>query len=548
MSPTIAASVGVAAAGHKSTWLTHSANESEGPALSADEDPTASPGTSPTRPPAATFDSASPLPTAVLVPRDVTSTGEHDALARGGGASVAYALVEPGQRPSLDQVYIKTRFGEMSLNDTAANATSAALAPGATIDAGTLGAYVGIALMAVAPIYVGAYGSLPRSYSKKKKGRRGRRGAGDSDAESDADDDEDEGEFFSFDDAKWYPVVGSAMLLSLYLVIKYVSKDVINMVLTVNFVGVGLAAVYRVLIGVARGFGRGSISSRFHLSFKDKKTEIFGIKFGWTHIVVGAIASAMIAVYAVTKHWILSNIIGESLSIVAIQLLNLDSFATGMLLLTGLFFYDVFWVFGTEVMVTVAKGLDVPIKVVFPRDLAGIISQGFWNKPAGIHFSMLGLGDIVIPGIFVALCLNYDYHRYKQSARGQRKNSRFFPAPYFTTCFIMYILGLALTFVIMHTFQAAQPALLYLSPACILSALGVATIKGELKDLFDYAPNGSPASESKKQKEEEAAAAAASAAATAKTDRNAESTPETSAPSPLDSAKSLRVRPPKKSK
>ncbi|KAJ1562344.1 hypothetical protein HK405_013253 [Cladochytrium tenue] len=420
----------------------------------------------------------------------------------------------------------------MSLNDTAANATSAtASAAGATIDAGTLGAYVAIALMAVAPIYIGAYGSLPRSYSKKKKDRRGRRGAGDSDAESDADD-EDEGEFFSFDDAKWYPVVGSAMLLSLYLVIKYVSKDVINMVLTVNFVGVGLAAVYRVLIGVARGFGRRSLSSRFHLSFKDKKTEIFGIKFGWTHVVVGAIASAMIAVYAVTKHWILSNIIGESLSIVAIQLLNLDSFATGMLLLTGLFFYDVFWVFGTEVMVTVAKGLDVPIKVVFPRDLAGIISQGIWNKPAGIHFSMLGLGDIVIPGIFVALCLNYDYHRFKQSARGPRRNSRFFPAPYFTACFVMYILGLALTFVIMHTFQAAQ---------------------GELKALFDYAPNGSPASESKRQKEEEAAAAAASAAtAAAKTDRNAESTPETSATSPVDSAKTLanqpRVRPPKKSK
>lgn len=40
---------------------------------------------------------------------------------------------------------------------------------------------------------------------------------------------------------------------------------------------------------------------------------------------------------------------------------------SGALLLSGLFFYDIFWVFGTPVMVTVAKSLDAPIKLVFPR-------------------------------------------------------------------------------------------------------------------------------------------------------------------------------------
>jgi Signal peptide peptidase len=32
-------------------------------------------------------------------------------------------------------------------------------------------------------------------------------------------------------------------------------------------------------------------------------------------------------------------------------------------MLVGLFFYDIFWVFGTDVMVTVAKSFDGPIKV-----------------------------------------------------------------------------------------------------------------------------------------------------------------------------------------
>lgn len=39
----------------------------------------------------------------------------------------------------------------------------------------------------------------------------------------------------------------------------------------------------------------------------------------------------------------------------------------------------------------------------------------------------------------------------------------------------------------MHTFRAAQPALLYLSPACIFSVLLLAAIRGELKDFWSYA-------------------------------------------------------------
>jgi minor histocompatibility antigen H13 len=52
-------------------------------------------------------------------------------------------------------------------------------------------------------------------------------------------------------------------------------------------------------------------------------------------------------------------------------------------------------------MVTVAKSVDAPIKLLFPIDLLA-------DPP---KLSMLGLGDIVIPGIFVALCLRYDINR-----------------------------------------------------------------------------------------------------------------------------------------
>lgn len=78
----------------------------------------------------------------------------------------------------------------------------------------------------------------------------------------------------------------------------------------------------------------------------------------------------------------------------AIQLLSLDSFKTGMILLSGLFFYDIFWVFYTPVMVSVAKSFDAPIKLLWPRDIIGYIL----NTLEKVNFTMLGLGDIVIPG------------------------------------------------------------------------------------------------------------------------------------------------------
>ena len=53
-----------------------------------------------------------------------------------------------------------------------------------------------------------------------------------------------------------------------------------------------------------------------------------------------------------------------------------------------------------HVQVSVARSFDAPIKLLFPRAMD--------LEKAAKPFSMLGLGDIVIPGVFVALLLRYD--------------------------------------------------------------------------------------------------------------------------------------------
>jgi len=95
---------------------------------------------------------------------------------------------------------------------------------------------------------------------------------------------------------------------------------------------------------------------------------------------------------------------------------------------------------------------------------------------------MLGLGDIVIPGIFVALCLKFDVDRHLTTT-GTLTN---IATPYFNSCFFGYVLGIVATFSAMIVFNHAQPALLFLVPGCCISILLLALAKGDLKHLFSY--------------------------------------------------------------
>ncbi|XP_061622312.1 minor histocompatibility antigen H13 isoform X4 [Phyllopteryx taeniolatus] len=199
----------------------------------------------------------------------------------------------------------------------------------------------------------------------------------------------------------------------------------------------------------------------------EAKEEIINYEFD-TNNLVCLLASSVVGVwYVLKKHWIANNLFGLAFALNGVELLHLNNVSTGCILLGGLFVYDIFWVFGTNVMVTVAKSFEAPIKLVFPQDL---LEKGLDAS----NFAMLGLGDIVIPGIFIALLLRFDV--------SLKKNSR----TYFCSSFLAYIFGLGLTIFVMHTFKHAQPALLYLVPACVGFPVVVALFRGELSEMFRY--------------------------------------------------------------
>lgn len=279
-------------------------------------------------------------------------------------------------------------------------------------------------------------------------------------------------------DAMMFPIIASCALFGLYILFRVFSKEYINYLMTGYFVILGALAMSHLLAPILRKSKPTALNiSNFHLklskSWESNEENLIDFKFDILDIVSFVVSAGLAVWYLLHKHWVANNVFGIAFAINGVELLHLNSVSTGCILLGGLFFYDVFWVFGTDVMVTVAKSFEAPIKLVFPQDF---LDKGFF----GTNMAMLGLGDIVIPGIFIALLLRFD--------RSLNRSSN----TYFNASFLAYILGLVTTIVVMSVFKHAQPALLYLVPACISFPVTLAAVKGDLKTMFAYEDHPAP--------------------------------------------------------
>jgi len=304
------------------------------------------------------------------------------------------------------------------------------------------------------------------------------------------------GETLTKEDAMSFPIIGSVSLFSLYLAFRFLDRSLVNLLIGCYFCVLGTfsltASSAPLLSSLLSSFVPESTLNKTYTIKKVFNHSLptfllgespfeFMIEFEMIDIIALIPSALTVYLYFQGKYWALNNVLGISFCLQGIQRFSLGTYKIGAILLIGLFFYDIFWVFGTEVMVTVAKNLDGPIKILFPRD--SLMKNAETGK---LDLSLLGLGDIVIPGFFLALLLRFD----AMNANIPRLNSVDvhypFPKPYFHSCFIAYMFGLGLTLFIMVMFDSAQPALLYLVPACLGSSMATAYLRKEVKKLFDY--------------------------------------------------------------
>eukprot|EP01084_Bolivina_argentea_P186316 321192_1 len=300
-------------------------------------------------------------------------------------------------------------------------------------------------------------------------------------------------EVLSSKDALKFPLIGSTVLFGFYVAYKFVDKDIINMLISIYFSIIGSFTLGATFDPAIHTFMRSD--KTIGKKFKDLSwVGDLDLTFTPSLIVSILLGAALSAVYFTTKYWALNNVLAISFCIAGLEKLSVGSYKNAAILLSGLFFYDVFWVFGTDVMVTVAKSFDGPIKLLFPRQFANPLA----DPPTKDEFSMLGLGDIIIPGIVVAILLRYDAHRAQANIFLAEKDS--FPKPFFWSNLIAYTVGLSTTLWAMYSYQAAQPALLYLVPASLITSMGMALLRGEISHLFMYTEEDVHDEESDKNK------------------------------------------------
>ncbi|XP_043252687.1 minor histocompatibility antigen H13 [Colletes gigas] len=317
-------------------------------------------------------------------------------------------------------------------------------------------AYGSLIIMAILPIFFGSFRAVKHHKEMKEQYERS---GGQPDT-------------MSRREAVIFPIISSFTLISLYLLYKIFPTDYVNLLFVGYFFFLGILALCHLTSPLISSLVPAAIpKTQYHILFTtgegDKADHIIDYKFNLHDIVCLICCSFVGAWYLFKKHWIANNLFGIAFAINGVELLQLNNVITGCILLCGLLLYDAFWVFVTNVMVTVAKSFEVPIKLVFPQDL---LEKGLTAS----NFAMLGLGDIVLPGIFIALLLRFDNSLNRKSH------------VYFYSTFFAYFMGLLVTMLIMHLFNHAQPALVYLVPACLGTPLLLAVVKGDLKALFSY--------------------------------------------------------------
>lgn len=433
-------------------------------------------------------------------------------------------------------------------------------------------------LAALFPIYIGSHAALRRPPSarapKKKKAIDG----------EDSEDDEIEVdpviEGLRPSDAIVFPVLAGITLGGLYLVIKWLNDPaILNKILTWYFSGLGVFGVgklagdslhvlstivfpsvwsdgkqlYHIEPTLRIQTTGNTTRTQAHRTITDKKNPFAGVasnmqlrqqenkqiwdtrallKNHWifraythglfnckTKVTIHDVAGLILGVAAITawnmggKAWWLTNLMGFGFCYGTFQLMSPTTFWTGSLVLMGLFIYDIVMVFYTPMMVTVATTLDVPIKLVFPGPKRG---------------GMLGLGDVVLPGIMMALALRFDLylHYLRKQIPANSATSFGTPKPvkapyieatglwgdrfwtskskepnaadparfsktYFNASILGYIVGMLTTLVVLNIFNHAQPALLYLVPGVLISLWGTAWVRGEIPLMWGYTEDGS---------------------------------------------------------
>ncbi|KAI4234323.1 MAG: hypothetical protein L6R40_006800 [Gallowayella cf. fulva] len=333
--------------------------------------------------------------------------------------------------------------------------------------------YTHLLVSALIPIYAGAHASLTRPSSAAKSEKSSKKQAVQDDyTEVEAEEEvESHIEGLTASDAIWFPLLAGCTLGGLYLIIKWLGDPtLLNTILNWYFAIFGLVGVAKMfkdsldvmvsyifpsmyfrdgqvwkfnesegtaisrtdpsrtekspLPGCLRNLPLPKTFSRLLWTLRSTRSTLCirtnFRRHGKTHIhlppttIFSILVALTVVLYynLIARPWYLTNILGFAFAYNALQLISPSTSWTGSLILASLFCYDIYFVFFTPLMVTVATKLDIPAKLLFPRPSS--------PESPKRQLSMLGLGDVVLPGMMIGFALRLDLYLHylrKQTTR-----------------------------------------------------------------------------------------------------------------------------------
>jgi minor histocompatibility antigen H13 len=230
------------------------------------------------------------------------------------------------------------------------------------------------------------------------------------------------------------PALASVSLFGFFLLIKYFPDFSLQTLLDVYFFMLATFASLGALSGPLKSVAN---QTNTQVTFDvpipealnavdadDNKVESLPLYASDIFVAFIALGVACADLAAHHGNFTLSNMIACLIAADILNLIGLSSFRVAGILLVGMLVYDVTWVFaspgfspgGENVMLKVATSemLTGPTRLLFPK------IPGSMGEASFFPFSLLGLGDIAIPGLLCCLALRYDASRSIDiSARGE---------------------------------------------------------------------------------------------------------------------------------
>ena len=237
-----------------------------------------------------------------------------------------------------------------------------------------------------------------------------------------------------------FPLYGSLALCGMYALIKVLGKKVLNYILLAYFLGIGLVAVEQLLEAEASRLFKKAARSRKRrgrvvtlprvLASLAEQTTV-DLRLNTLQQICWGITIILMVAYALTKHWLLNNLIASRCVLAA-----------------------------SNPRHRVHKTRSTPRSPFCLRHNLGLRHRCYGHRVKSVSrrwllltvlrrrdFSMLGLGDVVVPGL--AALLRFDTQEARETV---------------LPLYITSVLAGPAALYVMFTFDAAQP-LSYLVPA-----------------------------------------------------------------------------------